>query len=126
MIPARIRRGDLVAADTDPEPDFRFTMANERTFLAWQRTALGLLASAVAVVDFVPHTRLPWAPRTAAGLLAALAVLTSVNGIRRWERVDAAMREGRPLPIHGTPTMLAVGLVLVAAVGGLFVLGGSR
>ena len=38
------------------EPDYRFTLANERTFLAWQRTALGLLAAAVAVVQLVPET----------------------------------------------------------------------
>ena len=37
------------------EPDYRFTLANERTFLAWERTALGLLAAAVAVVQLVPE-----------------------------------------------------------------------
>ena len=49
-------RGPASAApDADPEfePDYRFTLANERTFLAWQRTALGLLAAAVAVVQLV-------------------------------------------------------------------------
>ncbi len=43
--------------DNDFEPDYRFTLANERTFLAWERTALGLLAAAVAIVQFVPHDR---------------------------------------------------------------------
>jgi putative membrane protein len=42
------------AAAAEGEPDYRFTLANERTFLAWQRTALGLLAAAVAVVQLVP------------------------------------------------------------------------
>jgi putative membrane protein len=44
-------------ADTvaEGEPGYRFTLANERTFLAWQRTALGLLAAAVAVVQLVPE-----------------------------------------------------------------------
>jgi putative membrane protein len=37
------------------EPDYRFTLANERTFLAWQRTALGLLAAAVAAVQLLPE-----------------------------------------------------------------------
>jgi uncharacterized membrane protein YidH (DUF202 family) len=41
--------------DAEFEPDYRFTLANERTFLAWQRTALGLLAAAVAVVHLVPE-----------------------------------------------------------------------
>ena len=43
------------------EPDYRFTLANERTFLAWQRTALGLLAAAVAVIQFVPSLSVPGA-----------------------------------------------------------------
>ena len=32
------------------EPDPRFTLANERTFLAWIRTALGLLAGGIGVL----------------------------------------------------------------------------
>jgi len=49
--------------DAEFEPDYRFTLANERTFLAWQRTALGLLAAAVAVVHLVPDLTIPGAPR---------------------------------------------------------------
>ena len=33
-------------------PDYRFTLANERTFLAWIRTALALMAGAVAHAPF--------------------------------------------------------------------------
>ena len=53
-------------SDTGPEehePDYRFTLANERTFLAWQRTALGLLAAAVALVQLVPELTIPGARR---------------------------------------------------------------
>jgi putative membrane protein len=103
----------------------RFALANERTFLAWQRTALGLLAAAVAVVRFVPPVLVPGAPRVAAAVLAALAVLSGANGVRRWERVDAAIRAGLPLPVQRMPTLLGVGLVLVAAVGVLLVLGAA-
>ena len=59
------------------EPDYRFTLANERTFLAWQRTSLGLLAAAVAVVQLVPELAIPGARRALGVLLAALAILTS-------------------------------------------------
>ena len=69
------------------EPDYRFTLANERTFLAWQRTALGLLA--------------------------VLATLTSAMGLLRWEQADRAIRRGGPLPRHPTPAYLAVGLTVV-------------
>ena len=38
------------------EPDYRFTLANERTFLAWLRTALALIAGGVQPgKQFPPH-----------------------------------------------------------------------
>lgn len=127
----------MVASEADPvtpaaggadtgdgsEPDFRFIMANERTFLAWQRTALALLAVAVAVVQFVPHALVLGGQHMVAGLLAVLAILSAVNGIRRWEQVDAAMRKGAPLPNQHIPAWLGIGLVLVAVVAIVLVLG---
>lgn len=95
------------------EPDHRFTMANERTFLAWQRTALGLLAAAVAVVQLVPELSVPALRLIVGGVLAALAFLTAVAGLRRWNRVDEAMRRGQPLPRHRAPVWLGVGLAFV-------------
>lgn len=99
------------------EPDYRFTLANERTFLAWLRTALALLAAAVAVVQLVPEFAFPGARHIAGGLLAALAVVTVVAGLRRWEAVDYAIRRGLPLPRHQIPRVLAAGLVLIAVFG---------
>ena len=98
------------------EPDYRFTMANERTFLAWQRTALGLLAAAVALVQLVPELTIPGARRVLGVGLAVLAILTSGMGLVRWQQADRAMRRGDPLPRHPSPTYLAVGLTLVAIV----------
>ena len=104
------------------EPDYRFTLANERTFLAWLRTALGLLAAAVAVVQLVPELAVPGARHVIGALLAALAIITAAAGIRRWSRVDAAMRRGLPLPRHRVPFVLGVGLVLVAVVAFVLVM----
>lgn len=101
------------------EPDYRFTLANERTFLAWQRTALGLLAAAVAVVQFVPELAIPGARHVLGVVLAVLATLTAGMGLRRWEQVDRAIRSGKPLPRHPTPAYLALGLVVI----GLLTLG---
>lgn len=85
------------------EPDYRFTLANERTFLAWLRTALALLAGAVALAQLVP-------PFSIAGLRTGLATLLAVAGIvlaavsyRRWAHVQRAMRNGRPLPMTWLP-----------------------
>lgn len=105
------------------EPDYRFTMANERTFLAWQRTALGLLAAAVALVQLVPEMTVPGARRLLGLGLVVLAILTSGMGLLRWQQADHAMRRGDPLPRHPSPAYLAVGLSLVGLVAlGLVVL----
>jgi putative membrane protein len=98
------------------EPDYRFTLANERTFLAWQRTALGLLAAAVALVQLVPELTIPGARRALGVVLAALAILTSGMGLLRWQQTDRAMRHNLPLPRHPTPAYLALGLILVGIV----------
>ena len=104
------------------EPDYRFTLANERTFLAWLRTALALLAAAVAVVQLVPEFAFSGARHIAGGLLAVLAVVTAVAGLRRWEVVDYAIRRSLPLPRHQTPRVLAAGLILIAVFGVVLVI----
>lgn len=100
------------------EPDYRFTLANERTFLAWLRTALALIAGAVALTQFVPSFAI-------AGLRTGLAVLLAVTGTllaafayRRWAQVQKAMRHGRRLPMDWLPA--AVGAV-AAVVGAIVV-----
>ncbi|MDA0565900.1 DUF202 domain-containing protein [Streptomonospora sp. S1-112] len=97
------------------EPDYRFTLANERTFLAWIRTALALIAGAVAVLHLVPldwHTGV----RLAVGFsLTGLAVVITVYAPLRWIRVQKAMRRDQPLPMSALPVITAVGVALVCA-----------
>ena len=94
---ATTRAGEPEAgAPAESEPDYRFTLANERTFLAWQRSALGLLAAAVAVVQLVPELYIHGARHLFGVVLAVLAILTSGMGLLRWEQTDRAMRRGRP------------------------------
>jgi putative membrane protein len=116
--------GGTAVSDNDDnvaetEPDYRFTLANERTYLAWQRTALGLLAAAVAVVQLVPELSIAGARHVLGVILALLAMLTAGMGILRWRQVDRAMRRNLPLPRHPTPVYLGIGLVAV----GLLALG---
>ncbi|UZJ23409.1 DUF202 domain-containing protein [Rhodococcus antarcticus] len=108
------------------DPDYRFTLANERTFLAWLRTALSLLAAGVAVVQLVPAFSITGA-RTALGVtLGLLSVVASVGGVVRWRRVELAMRRGETLPPVRSTVVLAAGLTVVAvAVCVLLVLGAS-
>ena len=100
----------------EQEPDYRFTLANERTFLAWQRTALGLLAAAVALVHFVPELVVVGARRMMGVGLAALAISTSWTGLQRWRQADRAMRRGTPLPRHPSPGLLAIGLIVLGVI----------
>src|SRR2546423_9025501 len=79
----RIREDATGGEVEEFEPDYRFTLANERTFLAWLRTALALLAAAVAVVQLVPEFALPGARRISRGLLAAMGLGSALSGPRR-------------------------------------------
>jgi putative membrane protein len=107
----------------EQEVDYRFTLANERTFLSWQRTALGLLAAAVALVQLVPELGVPGARRLMGIGLAFLAIVTSGMGLVRWRQTDRAMRRGEPMPRHPSPAYLAVGLSVLGVIAlGLVIL----
>jgi putative membrane protein len=107
------------AEDADDEPDYRFTLANERTFLAWIRTALGLLAGGVAVHQLVPQ---PAAMSTVlAALCVVLAAVLAATGYPRWRRVQAAMRRGEPLPKSVMVVVLTVGVLLITVLAATLV-----
>ncbi|KWX21843.1 membrane protein [Mycolicibacterium wolinskyi] len=108
--------GEADAVRECAEPDYRFTLANERTFLAWQRTALGLLAAAVAIGQFMPETVVPGLRHALAALVGLMALLTAGAGLRRWNQVDHAIRQDLPLPRPSTPAYLTAGLLLVGVV----------
>ncbi|GLY24996.1 DUF202 domain-containing protein [Micromonospora sp. NBRC 101691] len=96
------------------EPDYRFTLANERTFLAWVRTALALLAGAVAVVHVLPAAA-PGVRTAVAVLLAAAATVLPWAAYQRWTRVQRAMRLGRDLPFTRSLALMAVLLGVLGA-----------
>ena len=101
---------------TGREPDYRFSLANERTFLAWIRTALSLLAGGVLLEQFA--TRLE--PRFVVVALAiALAVLSSILSAvayLRWKANEIAMRHDKPLPATIAVPLLAMSAAIVSAV----------
>src|SRR5881398_3343497 len=99
------------------EPDYRFSLANERTFLAWIRTALALLAGGVLLDQF--STRL--APHVVVrGLSVGLGVLAAAlcaMAYRRWRDNEIAMRHARPLPgTLGIPVLAACTLAVSAVI----------
>jgi putative membrane protein len=119
-----VRRGapDLhsTAVDEDErasehEPDYRFSLANERTFLAWIRTSLALLAGGVAVHQLVPQTRFHGGRLALALACITLSVSLSAMSFGRWRQNERAMRRDQPLPSSKMHVVLAVGLTVVAA-----------
>ena len=109
-----------------PDPDYRFTLANERTFLAWLRTALALLAAGVAVVQLLPEFGIAGARRTVGVMSVALGIAVAAAAIRRWRRVQHAMERDEPLPPTRMPLLLGAALATLGlAVAVLLVFGGS-
>jgi putative membrane protein len=94
------------------EPDARFTLANERTFLAWIRTSLGLVAAGVAVKALVDGA----AAQLAATVLVLLGVLAPTYAAIRWAVGERALRLGRPLPTLAPGLVLALGLTAAAVI----------
>lgn len=98
------------------EPDYRFTLANERTFLAWIRTALALLAGSVAVAQLVPDLGIAEGRQLLAALLAIISVGVVAGSALRWRASQRAMRRDLPLPSTLMPWLLALGVVAVGLV----------
>lgn len=99
------------------EPDPRFSYANERTFLAWIRTALGLVTAGLVVTQLFPSFDLPGGRRLIGLPLIALGVLIAVFSYTNWQRNERAMRLQRPLPRSFLPRIVAVVVSAVALVG---------
>lgn len=98
--------------DEGSDPNAQLSLANERTFLAWIRTALALLAGAVAVQ--VPAISLDEWVATGASLLLLLAAGVAVfESWRRWRATERAIRTGQPLPGFGGAAVLAILLALL-------------
>jgi putative membrane protein len=108
----------------DREPDYRFTLANERTFLAWIRTALGLLAAGVAVRQLVPPFDVPGATAVLAVGCVALAAVLAAGSYPRWRRVQRAIRAGAPLPGSRMIVGLAAGVLALALLAAVLVIVG--
>jgi putative membrane protein len=99
--------------DQGDEPDPRFTLANERTFLAWVRTSLAMLAGGVALHALT--TPGPHGLRTVLAVgLVLLGAVVGVASFVRWARVERAMRLHQPLPSFGLGVVMTVALAVVA------------
>ena len=97
------------------DPDYRFSLANERTFLAWIRTALALNGGGLAVVTFLP----PFAVigREVVGvLLITLGTMVAGRSYSRWRSNEEAMRDDGKIQPSRLPGTLAFGVTIVTVV----------
>lgn len=95
------------------EPDPRFTFANERTFLAWARTALALMVAGGAIAQFADAAP-PGLRASLTIVLISVAAVTGVGGYLRWRRAEVAMRLGIALPRSTGPALFALGVAVVS------------
>lgn len=112
----------LLPGGTEPDP--RATLANERTFLAWLRTSLALLAGGVAVEAFAVEAFDETWRKAVAVLLLALGMMVSAGAFVRWLGVERALRHRAPLPLPLIAPVLGVGGALGAVVVIVLVLTG--
>ena len=106
---------------TEPDnraPDARFTLANERTLLAYQRSAIGLMAAAIAVAHFFGDELMV--------LVLALALLgtgafAAVGGYARYRQVDAALRKGRTISSGSAAHLVSLAVLLCLLLAGIYV-----
>jgi putative membrane protein len=108
--------------ETDREPDYRFSLANERTLLAWIRTALALDAAGLAVIRYAPPLAIGGAREGVGIVLVLLGAVTAGASYRRYVRVTRAMRAGRPLPVTSLPRMLSISLFVLSLGVGILLL----
>lgn len=113
----RLHQGD--------EPDVRFTYANERTFLAWNRTALALIATGVAATQLLPEFHVAGGRRILGLPMVVLGALVAFTSFRQWRANQQAMRCAEPLPQSPMPLVLSVGIGVVAIIAVVLALVGS-
>ncbi len=107
-------------ADGPPgHPDYRFTLANERTLLAWLRTGLALVVGGVAVASYVPSLGATWGGGVVGLALVATGAGTALTGYARWRGNERAIGEDRPLPGGRATTALVTAVALVVLLVGV-------
>ena len=111
------------SANEGTEPDPRFTFANERTFLAWSRTALALVVAGLGVVQLLPpFPGVPWGRHVLGVPLIVFGAIVAVVAYGEWVKSQRAMRLGQPLPRSVMPRLLAVVITTVAVIASVVVL----
>jgi len=107
--------GDSGRPADGTEPDARFTLANERTFLAWSRTSLALVVAGLAIAQLLPpFPGIPWGRSVIATPLILMGAAVSVISYLEWTGNQRALRHGRPLGRSRLPRILSWTIAVIA------------
>jgi putative membrane protein len=109
-------------ATNAPEPDVQLSFANERTFLAWERTALGMITAGLAITQLLPSFDFPGGRRLIGLPLIGLGIVIAAVSYWEWKRNQEAIRFDRPLPSSKLPVVVAVVVTVVALFGFVLVI----
>lgn len=104
--------------DLVPDPDYLFTLSAERTYLAYVRSALALIAGSLVTLGYLDATDRSLLAHFAGFSLLLLGLVTLVGGHLRFRQVVAAIRAGEPIGHNRLPTILT-SLIVVAAILGI-------
>lgn len=104
----------------EQEPDYRFTLANERTYLAYLRTSLACYAGGLSAVQFLEVDGERTLSKAIGIVLVTAGMVATAGAWQRWRQNLTAMRRGAPLPASRLPLMLAATIGLVGLGGLLF------
>ena len=116
-------RAGTAAAGQHAEPDARFTFANERTFLAWSRTALALVAGGLGVVQLLPpFPGVPWGRHVIGVPLIVLGAVIAPAGYAEWTLNQRALRRGEPVSRSVLPGILAATITIIGLVSAIVLL----
>ncbi len=94
-------------------PDYRYSLANERTFLSWTRTGLALIAGGVAVEQFATLS-VSWIVEVVGILGIVLGGAIAVWALMQFRRVQDAIDHDLPLPRQPAATVVTLGVAVVA------------
>jgi putative membrane protein len=109
-------------AAAETEPDARYTFANERTFLAWTRTALAFIVAGLGVVQLLPpFPGVPWGRHLLGVPLIVIGAVIALVGYRQWAGNQRALRRREPVRRSSLPQILTWSIVGMAVVAALVV-----
>ena len=106
--------------------DVRFSYANERTFLAWNRTALALVTAGLAITQLLPPFDVPGGRRMIGVPLIVLGIIIAVSSLRQWRGNEKAMASGEPLPPSRVPVLVAAVIGITAVIALVLALIGGK